>query len=148
MRGKVSNEYDSNDFGLETWVQNQLRMLPKGSKILDAGAGEQRYHRYCSNLQYTSQDFCQYNGNTSDGRGLDSGNWDTSHTDIVCDITEIPVANDEFDAVLCTEVFEHIPDPIKALKELMRVLKKGGTYLNGSILQPDTYGSIPLLFWL
>ena len=38
----------------------------------------------------------------------------------------MPVEDAFFDVVLCTEVLEHLPDPIKALAELSRVLKKGG----------------------
>jgi SAM-dependent methyltransferase len=44
-----------------------------------------------------------------------------------CDISSIPVENDRYDAVLCTQVLEHVPEPLKALKELHRVLIPGGT---------------------
>lgn len=44
------------------WVVNQLENLPKGSKILDAGAGELRFKPYCSHLNYVAQDFAQYDG--------------------------------------------------------------------------------------
>ena len=51
---------------------------------------------------------------------------DYSNLDIVSDITSIPIENDYFDAVMCVEVFEHLPNPIEALLELNRVLKPGG----------------------
>ena len=35
----------------------------------------------------------------------------------------------EFDAVLCSEVLEHVPHPELALRELARVTKKGGVLL-------------------
>lgn len=35
----------------------------------------------------------------------------------------------EFDAVLCTEVLEHLYDPLPAVKEAYRVLKPGGKYI-------------------
>ena len=40
------------------------------------------------------------------------------------DITSIPIENDYFDAVMCVEVFEHLPNPIEALLKLNRVLKQ------------------------
>jgi ubiquinone/menaquinone biosynthesis C-methylase UbiE len=113
---------------LETWVKNELAKIPAGKKILDAGAGECRYKQYCSHLAYTSQDFCQYDG-IGDGRGFQEGSWNTQSIDIVSDITEIPCPDETFEVVLCTEVLEHVPDPVSALTELSRVLAKNGTIL-------------------
>lgn len=39
-------------------------------------------------------------------------------------IYELPYRDNEFDLVLCTEVLEHLEDPEKALKELVRVSRK------------------------
>lgn len=110
------------------WVIRQLKALPTGLRILDAGAGERRFEPYCSHLQYVSQDFGQYDGG-GDGAGLQTGKWDNSRLDIVSDITRIPVEDASFDAILCSEVFEHIPDAITAVREFARILKPGGTLL-------------------
>ncbi len=45
---------------------------------------------------------------------------------IKIDITNIPFENDYFDLVISNHVLEHIPNYIKALKEVHRVLKPGG----------------------
>ena len=74
------------------------------------------------------QDFSQYDGK-GDGKGLQMQKWNTSAIDIVSDITEIPQPDLSFDAILCSEVFEHIPDPIVAIKEFSRLLKSGGILL-------------------
>jgi 2-polyprenyl-3-methyl-5-hydroxy-6-metoxy-1,4-benzoquinol methylase len=39
-------------------------------------------------------------------------------------IYELPYKDNEFDLVLCTEVLEHLEEPEKALKELVRVSRK------------------------
>lgn len=109
----------------QNWIKNQLQSIPAGLKILDAGAGECQYKRHCSHLNYTSQDFNQYDGK-GDGTGIQNGEWDYSQIDIVSDIINMPVEAASFDVVLCTEVLEHIPDPMAAIKEFSRVLKPGG----------------------
>ncbi len=41
-------------------------------------------------------------------------------------LRNIPFTDNYFDCVVCSEVLEHIPDYQKAIRELSRVLKKGG----------------------
>lgn len=43
----------------------------------------------------------------------------------VADVAKLPFENNFFEAAFCLEVLEHIDDPVKALKEVKRVLKKG-----------------------
>ena len=107
------------------WVESQLKSLPDGWRLLDAGAGEQVFRKYCDHLDYVSQDFAQYEPESLD-QGLQMGKWDYGKLDIVCDIIEIPEADNSFDAILCTEVFEHIPEPVKAVHEFGRLIKSGG----------------------
>ena len=114
-----------NESNRKKWLENTLKGVSDGAKLLDSGAGELANKVYCEHLQYVSQDFCEYDGQ-GDSQALQTGNWDTSKIDIVSDITEIPVKDGEFDVVLCSEVFEHLPDPVSALKELVRVTKPGG----------------------
>lgn len=121
-------EFQTNDIAREKWISSRLKELHHGSKILDAGAGEQKYKKYCNHLNYVLQDFCQYDG-IGDGQALQTGEWDTSKIDIISDIGQIPVENESFDAILCSEVLEHLPDPIKAINEFERILKKGGVLL-------------------
>lgn len=109
----------------DTWVIKKLKEIPKGKKILDAGAGENKYKKYCKHLEYKSQDFNKYDGK-GDSIGLQTDTWDVGGIDIVSDVTSIPVDDNSFDYILCTEVLEHIPYPDMAIKEFSRILKKGG----------------------
>lgn len=92
---------------------------------MDAGAGELRWKPACTHLDYISQDFCQYDG-AGDDKGLQTGTWNTSKIDVVCDIIDMPFEDNSFDVVLCTEVLEHLPYPELAIKEFSRILKKDG----------------------
>jgi 2-polyprenyl-3-methyl-5-hydroxy-6-metoxy-1,4-benzoquinol methylase len=107
------------------WLETTLKKIPEGSRILDAGAGELAQRKYCTHLNYVSQDFGQYNGQ-GDNKGLQTGKWDNTKLDIICDITKIPESDESFDAIMCVEVFEHLPEPISAIKEFSRLIKKDG----------------------
>lgn len=87
-----------------------------------------RNKKLCTHLNYVSQDFCQYKGD-GDGTGLQTQEWDTQKIDIVGDIANIPEKNESFDVILCSEVFEHLPNPIDAIKEFQRLLKKDGVLI-------------------
>jgi len=108
-----------------TWLEKTLKIIPERSRILDAGAGEQQFKRFCSHLNYVSQDFAQYVPEELPS-GLQMAKWDYGKLDIVSDIANIPEPDGSFDAVMCTEVFEHIINPRDAVKEFSRLLRAGG----------------------
>lgn len=116
---------NANEEARNRWLAQTLAAVPSGKRILDAGAGELRNKPLCSHLIYVSQDVCQYEGK-GDAQGLQTGTWDTSKIDLVCDILNVPEPDASFDVILCSEVFEHLPDALKALDEFARLLKLGG----------------------
>ncbi len=116
-----------NKLNRDEWLKYTLLNLPADARLLDAGAGQLRNKPLCAHLNYVSQDFGQYTGDNPKAPGL--GNqigWDTSNVDIISDITCIPEEDESFDAILCSEVFEHLPNPIAAMREFLRLLKPGG----------------------
>ncbi|MEE9409092.1 MAG: class I SAM-dependent methyltransferase [Polaribacter sp.] len=107
------------------WIESTLKKIPENSRILDAGAGEQQFKQFCKHLKYVSQDFAAYNPSKLKS-GLQVDKWDYGELDIISDIANIPQEDSSFDAIMCTEVFEHIINPREALKEFKRLLKKNG----------------------
>lgn len=59
------------------------------------------------------------------------------HPDIVGDIHHLPFADESIESIACCAVLEHVTDPFLALKEMLRVLKKGGLL----------YMYVPFLFY-
>lgn len=109
----------------DEWVISHLKRL-KGD-LLDVGAGEKPFKKYCDHLNYYSHDFCQYDG-VGNGIGLQF-DWVYDDIDFISDITSLEVDDGTFDIILCTDVLEHVPDAVCALNEMCRVLKKGGTLI-------------------
>ena len=101
----------------DQWVKNETVKLAPGSRVLDAGAGACKYRPLFDHCRYETQDFCKYQGPLVKY---------LQPIDYICDILRIPVADASFDAILCTEVFEHVVDPVAVLGEFSRLLKPGG----------------------
>ena len=122
---KLNNQFERDDF-----VIMELKKLNKDSLILDAGSGSQRYRQHCSHLKYKSQDFAQYTVDLKKTIANDVSEQTASYkygqNDYVGNIWDINEKDNTFDAILCTEVFEHIPHPIETIKEFSRLLKKDG----------------------
>lgn len=93
----------------------QRNMLKKYShylkgRILDIGCGAQPYRSYLRECrEYVGMDINA-----------------EIRPDVTGDVKDMPFPEGHFDGVLCTEVLEHLADPEIGIKEINRVLKKGG----------------------
>jgi len=112
-----------NQLNRDYWVAQIAERLEHGSRILDLGAGQCRYRSLFKHCDYIAQDFGKYRGTLE---GLLKEDWNYGSIDMICDASAIPTVDCSFDAVLCTEVLEHVPEPIKVLEEIARILKVGG----------------------
>lgn len=54
---------------------------------------------------------------------------ETGSAEVYGDLLALPFRDGSLDAVLCTQVLEHVPDPGRAMGEIARVLKPGGRLL-------------------
>lgn len=93
-------------------------------KLLDIGCGNKPYEKLFAGKvsSYIGCDFVQNRFKT---------------VDIICDVTQIPLENDEFDTCFSTQVIEHVKDPSGMLKEIFRLLKPGGHFiLSGPLYWP------------
>jgi len=116
---KASPLFSFNLVNRDRWVAAQAASLPAGAKVLDMGAGSCPYRPLFAHCRYQTQDFAGL-----EGEQLRHGNY--GEIDYRCDIASVPVADGEFDAILCTEVLEHVREPIKVVQEMARILKPGG----------------------
>lgn len=57
--------------------------------------------------------------------------------DVKADICALPLEDNSYDFILCNHVLEHIPNDLKAMEELYRVLKPGGTAILQVPLEED-----------
>ncbi len=94
---------------------SEAAALPAGSNILDAGAGEARF----------AADFASHRYVALDSAAGDS-EWDYSRLHLRGDLARLPLAPQVFDAVVCTQVLEHVVEPARVLQEFNRVLRTGG----------------------
>lgn len=54
--------------------------------------------------------------------------------DLHFDIQHIPLADESFDVVFCNHIMEHVEDDLQAMREIHRVMRRGGGW--GVILSP------------
>jgi len=96
-------------------VESVAASLSSGMSILDAGAGECVYKGLFSHVQYKSIDLA-----------VGDEHWNYGNLDYVGPLDDMPIESASFDAVLCTQVLEHVERPRECVKEMWRVLKTGG----------------------
>ncbi len=103
---------------IEDAVMNFSRALERGSRVLDAGAGEGKYSRWFTRHRYIALDLAV--GDIA---------WDYGSLDAIGDLQRLPFRDQSFDAVVNIVTLEHVREPAIVLTELYRTLKPGGRIL-------------------
>jgi SAM-dependent methyltransferase len=89
------------------------RLAPRlRGRLLEVGCGESPYRALVGPhiAWYVGSDISALSG----------------HPDVLADGARLPFRGGAFDSVLCTQVLEHVPEPLAVLKEITRVLSPGG----------------------
>ena len=92
------------------YLKNETDFFTKNYKVLHIAPEQEflRKFKKMKNLDYTSADLF------------------SPIVDVKADILDLPFENESFDIIFCNHVLEHIEDDRKAMRELHRVMRKGG----------------------
>ncbi len=106
-----------NDLAISHFLEHEFMNMPMDphGRILDLGYGEGPYKKLYQD-KFQSCIAADYNIRSND-------------LDVRLDATCLPFPNDTFDAVLMSEVIEHVPEFQSAINEVCRVLKPDGVLL-------------------
>lgn len=122
-------------------IQNKIKELPKGSKILEIGAGsgvdaKELKEEYNLTLTDVSPKTLERLANKLGKPNIDY---------IAADGQNLPFKDSYFDGLYMVATWHHFEDPKKALEEAWRVLKPGGLLVIG--VEPNSFYHKPIK-WL
>ncbi|MFP5478358.1 MAG: class I SAM-dependent methyltransferase [Alphaproteobacteria bacterium] len=108
------------------WIMAELSALPGGARVLDLGCGQGFYLPLYAELglMATGVELDPLPRAQAERRAAGLG-----FTVLDAPAEALPLPDAHFDAVVMSEVLEHLPDPAPALSGVARVLKPGGLFL-------------------
>jgi SAM-dependent methyltransferase len=106
--------------GIAKFLHAALPSASKDQIALDVGAGSKKWQLHLENKGFTYKSCDIEHPFSPHDAGLH---------DYVGNVEDLPIDQNTFDFVLCTQVLEHVSNPNLALKEINRVLKLGGNLL-------------------
>lgn len=125
------HNYNTNKEDWNLWFFSRMQ-IPQGARVLELGCGNGLLWKKNENLIQHSWDITL--SDFSEGmlesakKTLESGSDNSSFKYETIDIQNIPYEDESFDIVIARHMLYHVPDLDKALCEVNRVLKKGGTF--------------------
>ena len=128
-RARLHQNYTVSEMGWFEWVAARLP-LKAGSAILDIGCGPGWFWASAATdlpdrIDLTLADASPGMVAEALGRCTPLRHWQVSGRE--ADASAMPFADDRFDLVLAMHMLYHVPDAAKAIAEMWRVLRPGGT---------------------
>lgn len=127
-RLSLHQKYSVNSYGFHAWLFDQYTLSP-GNAVLELGCGtgetwRNRFDRLPPNCTLTLTDLSEGMVETVTAA---IGPHPGVHFAAV-DIQDIPYEDDSFEVVIANYMLYHVPDQLRALREIRRVLKPGGRF--------------------
>lgn len=128
-RIQLHERFGVNHQGWFPWLYDRLA-LPEGACVLDVGCGmatfwTEQHIRRRAGWRVTLADFSPGMLTAARHRLSDRAR---AFTFCVADAQKLPFADDAFDAVIANHMLYHVPDRPRALAEMCRVLRPGGSF--------------------
>jgi ubiquinone/menaquinone biosynthesis C-methylase UbiE len=133
-RVQLHARFSTSKYGWHRWVFDRLDLLPE-SRILELGCGAG--HLWAENLNRIPGDWGVMLSDLSLGmlqeaqRNLSNCQRDFQFA--VIDAQAIPYPDESFDAVIANHMLYHVPERMKALAEIRRVLRPGGRLYTSTV---------------
>lgn len=115
-----------------------LRALPPGSLILETGCGlgHDGLELLISGYRVVETDIAP--GQLREALRLHAMNGFSDRSNhLLADTENLPFASDSFDGAFMVASLHHLPDPLRALREMRRVLREGGILVLGT--EPNSW---------
>ena len=145
MCESTAADYDRLDYSLRRYFVDEFHFrhvpnLPSGSRVLDLGGNKIR-KRGQFDIEHYDLHVVYANLSTA------------KRPDVQADAARVSFKDGCFDAVICSELLEHVPDPPAVLREAYRVLREGATllicapFLHRMHGDPYDYGRYSDYYW-
>jgi SAM-dependent methyltransferase len=132
----VRRRTDAESFGITKFMEFASQQIKPFDNVLDAGAGSCPYKYLFSHAKYESTDFEDIFDKTSKEKH-----------DFICSLDEIPKPKNSYDAIINTQVLEHVEYPQKVVNEFYRILKTNGKLFLTAPQGPRVHGEPPYHFF-